>query len=55
MIIRFRTILYSKELSVIGIEPVEAMRKQFEAALPGVQVKDGEGTKVRPPRANLLV
>ncbi|CAN0022816.1 unnamed protein product [Ascophyllum nodosum] len=36
----------SEELSVIGIEPVEAMRKQFEAALPGVQVKDGRGDNI---------
>lgn len=29
-------------LSLVGIEPVEAMRKQFEKALPGAQVVDGE-------------
>lgn len=29
------------ELSVVGIEPVKAMREQFEAALPGVRVIEG--------------
>lgn len=29
------------DLSVVGVEPVKAMREQFETALPGVQVIEG--------------
>lgn len=28
-------------LSLVGVEPVQAMRDQFEAALPGVRVIEG--------------
>lgn len=39
-------VVFSKllaEFSLIGVEPVAAMRQQFEAALPGVLVVEGEG------------
>eukprot|EP00903_Cladosiphon_okamuranus_P008907 g8526.t1 len=39
----------SEGLSLVGVEPVEAMRDQFETALPGVRVIEGTGEAIPVP------
>ncbi|CAM9688354.1 unnamed protein product [Ectocarpus fasciculatus] len=39
----------SEGLSLVGVEPVKAMRDQFEAAVPGVQIVEGAGEAIPIP------